>query len=93
MKNNFQPIEKEVIKNLKFPKNDVLSDELEKKFRKIELERALRLGNGEKVKFNIYFEDERAKLKVHTTIWGLTEDQVILKTGVTIPISRIHLLD
>lgn len=93
MKEQFQNIEKENIVNLKFPKTDVLTDEVQKRLRQLNLEKALMLGNTEKVKFNIYFEDESNKLKVQTTIWGLTEEKVILKKGVTLPISRIHFLD
>jgi hypothetical protein len=30
---------------------------------------------------------------VDTTVWGLTEERVILKQGVVIPIERIHKLE
>ncbi|GCD77257.1 hypothetical protein JCM31826_07390 [Thermaurantimonas aggregans] len=93
MKENFQSIDKDLITNLKFPKSDVLTDDVQKKLRKLNLEKALMLGNTEKTKFNIYFEDESNKFKVETTIWGLTEERVILKKGVTLPIRRIHHLD
>ncbi|MFN4300252.1 MAG: hypothetical protein ACK4EX_11075 [Thermaurantimonas sp.] len=93
MKEQFKTIDKENIRNLHFPKTDVLSDDIQRKLRNLELQKALTLGNSDKVKFNIYFEDESNKLKVYTTIWGLTDDQVILKTGVTLPVRRIYYLE
>ena len=38
----------------------------------------------------IYFEDDMSKKMVETTIWGVTEERVILKQGVVIPVKRIH---
>jgi hypothetical protein len=38
-----------------------------------ELERALALGNLEHSKIQIYFEDDRSKKMVETTVWALTE--------------------
>lgn len=94
MKNYFSTIEKEAIVMLQFPNSDVLSDEEMKKIRKMELEKALSLGNTEKIKHTIYFEDAtQQKLKVHTTIWGLTDDTVILKKGTVLPVRSIHFID
>ena len=58
--------------------------------RKNELDRALSLGNLEHVKIKIYFEDDKSKKMVETTIWGVTDSRVILKQGVVIPVNRIH---
>lgn len=86
----YQLIDKENVKTLSFPLEDVLSDEIEAKQRKQDLERALSLGNLEHLKIKIYFEDTESLKLVETTIWGVTEERIILKQGVTIPINRIH---
>lgn len=88
---NFEIIDKEKISSLSFPSNDVLDDDKEAiKHRKEELDRALTLGNLEHLKIKIYFEDDTSKKMVDTTIWGLTEERIILKQGVVIPIKRIY---
>lgn len=86
----FEPIEKEKIEDLKFPSTEVLNDPEKIKERKIELERALALGNLEHTKIRIYFEDDTACRVVDTTVWGVTDKRVILKQGVVIPIHRVH---
>lgn len=86
----FITIEKEVIADLHFPKKDVLEESEDIARRKQELERALSLGNLEHSKIKIYFEDDASKKMVETTIWGVTEERVILKQGVVIPIQRIY---
>jgi hypothetical protein len=91
MSEKFQVIDKEVIGSLKFPTDDVLEDNAEAvEDRKDVLRRALALGNLERIKAKIYFEDELSKKVVETTVWGVTDKRVILKQGVVIPISRIH---
>jgi len=85
-----EPIEKEAIADLKFPADEILKDAEAIKARTIELERALKLGNLEKFKINIVFEDQHGVKQVNTTIWGVTDKRVILKQGVVIPINRIH---
>ena len=62
------------------------------KQRKQDLDRALTLGNLEHVKMKIYFEDDMSFKVVETTIWGVTDNRVILKQGVVIPVNRIHKL-
>jgi hypothetical protein len=86
----FEPIEKETIHSLHFPDLDVLEDKQLKRARIAELSRALALGNLEHIKTKIYFEDDLAKRVVDTTIWGITDDKVILKQGTIIPINRIY---
>ena len=87
---NFKTIEKEYISDLKFPNGDVLIDTEARKLRRSELHRALLLGNLEHSKIRIYFEDTDSKKVVETTVWGLTDNSVILKKGVGIPINRIY---
>lgn len=83
-------IEKEQISDLKFPEQDVLSNNDDKKIRAASLERAMKLGNLEHNKIKILFEDADGLKQVETTVWGVTDKRVILKQGVVIPIHRIH---
>lgn len=86
----FEKIEKENIEILKFPKEEVLLDKELIKDRESELNRALALGNLEHTKIKIYFEDDKSRKLVETTVWGVTDKRVILKQGVVIPINRVH---
>ena len=86
----FELIDKEIITSLNFPKEDVLEDKEDIAERRNNLDRALSLGNLEHVKIKIYFEDDMSKKMVETTIWGITDDKVILKKGAIIPINRIY---
>jgi len=88
----FTTIEKENITALMFPKTDVLDDENEIKRRISEINRALALGNLEHSKIKIFFEDSESKKIVNTTVWAVTDKNVVLKQGVLIPINRIYKL-
>lgn len=90
MSTAFELIDKELIASLNFPKEDVLEDKEDIAERRNDLDRALSLGNLEHVKIKIYFEDHISKKMVETTIWGVTDERVILKQGVVIPVKRIH---
>lgn len=84
------PVEKENIRDLKFPDNEVLTTKDAIRIRESDLERALKLGNLEHNKIKIVFEDSEGLKQVETTVWGVTDKRVILKQGVLIPIHRIH---
>ncbi len=90
MESTFKEIAKEQVNTLRFPKEDVLTDEHARQQRRKALEQALSLGNLERIKLKIIFEDDQAARFVHTTIWGLTDEAVILKRGETIPLRRIR---
>jgi uncharacterized protein (UPF0248 family) len=92
MTEEFQIIDKEDIALLKFPLTDVLDDVEEIKTRISEINRALSLGNLEHSKIKIFFEDDESKKIVDTTVWGVTDKNVMLKQGVMIPIHRIYKL-
>jgi uncharacterized protein (UPF0248 family) len=92
MTEDFKIIDKEDIALLKFPKTDVLNDVDEIKTRTGEINRALSLGNLEHSKIKIFFEDSESKKVVDTTVWAVTDKNVILKQGVMIPIHRIYKL-
>ncbi|MGB3948840.1 MAG: hypothetical protein WBM13_12710 [Bacteroidia bacterium] len=83
-------VEKESIRDLKFPENEVLTSKDAIRLREADLERALKLGNLEHNKIKIVFEDSEGVKQVETTVWGVTDKRVILKQGVLIPIHRIH---
>lgn len=90
MTEEFTIIEKEDIVSLKFPIEDVLDDDIEVKTRLSEINRALSLGNLEHSKMKIFFEDNESKKIVNTTVWAVTDKNVVLKQGVLIPINRIY---
>jgi hypothetical protein len=92
MTEEFKIIDKEGIALLKFPQTDVLDDIDEIKARISEINRALSLGNLEHSKIKIFFEDIESKKVVDTTVWGVTDKNVMLKQGVMIPIHRIYKL-
>lgn len=86
----FESIEKENIDSLKFPSDEVLTSAEQINERKTDLERALSLGNLERTKMRIFFEDDSSRKVVETTVWGVTDKRVILKQGLVIPINRVH---
>lgn len=92
MTQEFTTIEKENITSLMFPKTDVLDDANEIKMRTSEINRGLALGNLEHSKIKIFFEDNESKKIVDTTVWAVTDKNVVLKRGVVIPINRIYKL-
>jgi hypothetical protein len=89
---DYDIIDKELIASLSFPNSEVLKDADAIEKRKQDLDRALSLGNLEHVKIKIYFEDSISCKMVETTIWGVTDNRVILKKGVVIPVNRIYKL-
>lgn len=84
-----QIVQKEQIKFLKFPKEDVLNKKNDKMNRSLDLNRALYLGNLEHEKVRITFQDDSGLKRVETTIWGVTDKSVILKKCTIIPLARI----
>ena len=89
MATTFETIEKENILSLRFPNNDVLQDKDAIFQRNSDLNRAQSLGNLEHSKIKIFFEDSQSKKVVETTVWAVTDNQVVLKQGIGIPINRI----
>ncbi len=82
-------VDKEIIGNLHFPEDEILTSAESKEKREYELQRAASLGT-DKVKIKILFEDSEGLKQVETTVWAVTKDRVVLKHGATIPIKRIH---
>jgi hypothetical protein len=83
-------IEKEAVRKLTFPNAEVLSSTEDRRRRDIELNRALVLGNMDRSKVRIIFSDDEGKKMIETTIWAVTPERIILKSGMMIPVNRIH---
>lgn len=77
-------IEKENIPSLNFVNSCVDIDSI-----KVRLKKAEQLGNGFKRKSKILFKTLEGVFKVETTVWATTENHVVLKGGVLIPINCI----
>lgn len=92
MTDEFKSIDKEEIALLKFPITDVLDDVDDIKIRTSDINRALSLGNLEHSKIKIFFKDDEFQRVVDTTVWAVTDKNVLLKQGVMIPIHRIYKL-
>ncbi len=93
MSSEFKLVEKEEVSNYTFPKENVSISDDERKILKSQLQSANTLGNIEHHKVKIYFEDAEGKKVVYTTIWGMTEEYILLKKNVFIPIQRIVKLE
>ena len=89
MATTFESIEKEKIHSLRFPSTEVLDDKDAIYQRNSDLNRAQSLGNLEHSKIKIFFEDNQSKKVVETTVWAVTDNRVVLKQGIGIPINRI----
>ncbi len=93
MENEYYIVEKEDISSLNFPAEEVLKKKEDISRLKNDLQRAITLGNLEHHKVKIYFEDDKKKKMVHTTIWAVTDNAIVLKQNVIVPIRRIHKLE
>lgn len=83
-------IDKEKIKKLKFPSNDVLIAEEDKTERNSNLLKAMMLGNSIKHKVKIYFKDINNYKHVETTVWYANSSHINLKGGIIIPVKSIY---
>lgn len=85
----YQLIDKEAVAALSFPEAEILKTKEEVAQRNADLNMAMSLGNLERHKIKIHFEDAEGPKVVDTTIWGVTDRRIILKQGITMPINRI----
>jgi hypothetical protein len=90
---HIQEIDKELVEGLHFPMEEVLTNDEYIADRKRAVQRAISLGNLEHQKVKIYFADEAGEKMVHTTIWAVTDEAIVLKKSVIIPIQRILKLE
>lgn len=80
-------IEKESISTLSFSDSEKTKDAI--KILRHKLNRATVLGNIDHNKIKILFKDEEGIKQVETTVWATGQDNIVLKSGTTIPISSI----
>ncbi|MBK0402142.1 hypothetical protein I5M27_04045 [Adhaeribacter sp. BT258] len=84
-------IEKELIPNLRFNREDILVSPEDKKRRQYDIHRATLLGNAYHGKVDIFFMTADGEQKrVNTTIWDYDKEYVILKSGSSLPIAAIN---
>ncbi len=87
-------ITREGVRRLLFGDEDVLSEKEQKSIRRYKLNRALVLGNLYKRKVKIHLKTTEGVFKrLDTTIWGVGEEFVSLKDGVSVPIRGITDID
>lgn len=87
-------IQKENLHEIHFLKSEVLNEKILIQKRYYNLYRALILGNIEHTKATIIFKTEEHKFfKVVATIWAVTEDFILIKGGISIPVRSIVDLD
>jgi hypothetical protein len=86
---NAQLINKELISNCNFPPTDIHQTKDEIVILKHKLEQAAKLGNIEKQKCKLYFQDNEGVKLVETTVWAACEKNIVIKYGICIPIRRI----
>ena len=82
-------IEKEIIPNLLFPSQPLDKSKDEMKKLVLKLKRSMILGNIDRTKMRIIFEDNEGMKEVRTTVWAVGDKNIVLKKGVTIPINRL----
>ena len=85
--------EKEALDGLVFPSDEVLLTAADRSALAKQLDQASSLGNLDKHKVHIKFEDSTGIKTIHTTIWAVTERNVLLKAGRSIPRHRIHAIE
>lgn len=85
----YQTIDKMDVANLKWPKEDLNENEEKRNDLLIKLKVALILGNMEKIKCSIYFKDNEGLKRIETTIWSVCEKNILIKSGIWVPIRRI----
>ena len=83
-------IDKSAIANLKFSQNDVLDSHEARSIRNWKLNRALQVGNNYKTHVSLVFQDHENKVySTELTVWAVTENQVVLKGTMMVPISSV----
>lgn len=86
-------IPKERIPSLRFPKQPLAMSDEQRREILLKLADATRLGNAEHGKCRIVFEDDEGVKAVETTIWTFDPDNIVLKYGMSIPVSRVVSVD
>ena len=85
-----ETVEKEVIPTLRFPQEDVLTDKADMERRRVDAERACRLGNAYHGKLDIFFQTADGQPKrVQTAVWGSHNEYLTLKAGIMLPLRAV----
>jgi uncharacterized protein (UPF0248 family) len=82
-------LSKEEVDKLTFPQQEVLESIQHQELRNTSIDYATKLGNQFKCKVLIRFCDHQNTLLIYTTVWGYTNEVVLLKGNLYIPIHRI----
>lgn len=85
----YQLIDKSLIAELSWPSEDLNKIPEKRNNLLKKLNTALILGNIEKNKCRIIFQDSSGIKKTETTIWAVCEKNILIKFGHWIPIRRI----
>ncbi|MBX7203244.1 MAG: hypothetical protein IT240_09915 [Bacteroidia bacterium] len=93
MKRSLPLVEKDSLRKMIFPSEEVLKTADSARERRRLIERATILSNLYHNKVKIVFEDREGSKAVDTTIWATTDFAIMLKGGAVIPIHRIHSID
>lgn len=84
-------INKQYADKIYYESKDVLADSDDRIRRKVDLNRALILGNSYKSHVKLVVKDKfRRRLVIEATVWAVTEYYVIVKGNKPIPIKSIE---
>jgi len=86
---NINLIDKDEVAHINWPTDDFYQNEDKKENVIVKLKIALYLGNMEKIKCRIYFRDFISIKMIETTVWAVCEKNILIKSGMWIPIRRI----
>jgi hypothetical protein len=83
-------ISKEDIARLPLSPKEVCATPEERVRRRLNLHKAVWLGNTNKHKVTLLFEADGDMYEVETTLWSVTDTHVGLKGGLVLPVACIH---
>ncbi len=86
---NALKVNKEEISGFQFVSFDVLDNAEQRMQRKFNLEEAMKVSNTDKAKSIVYFMTDGGIRFVETTIWAVTDEQVVFKGGASIPVNCV----
>jgi len=85
-----ETVEKEIIPDLQFAPGDVVADQAAQERRRVDAERASRLGNAYHGKLDIFFQTADGQTKrVQTAVWGAHPEYLTLKAGIMLPLRAV----
>lgn len=86
----YTQIDKNAVHAIQFGKDDVLTNDVDRKVRDKQLQKAQALGNLDKHHVRIRFKNANGEdLETTVTIWAVTINHVVLKGENLIPITSI----